>query len=554
LLLFDFAGCGKSEGEFVSLGHFEAVDLDIIIRDLKTRFRVGTVSLWGRSMGAVTCILYAEKHQSEIHVMILDSPFSNLREMLIQIGQNKVRMPAAVISLALNLISGTVKEKLGVDLLELEPGKVAERCNIPALFIVAKDDEILPPKSVMDIYNRYKSSKKVLITSLEGGHAAEREDHIIEQAFNMLVDEISKFHYEQKMKDKIKSSTKGKFGSRMDDPFLSTSIRRPNNGKKILLTGSEIFEESAIGFGSSAKISSNEIGVVVSPNRVVGRKGLPPPAPGSGSLSQRFGSGIIPQVGGLTGSFVSNVAEHPNNAAFNNLHPTQFPPAFSNNLNMSSQPQTNQPNFHHARSMRVETEPSPLPLNVVTNTYSPQVQQNPNASPPNYHKHNHSGSVQFSNAFSQTVQPERCHSPYFSTPRNNLQRENSYLTGSHQGGLLYGSGGDLQANYHPSPSMSFRQMQPQLTSLVEPNFSHPRDQHFKNNENSTSSPMISIANKINKTKSDFQERGVLMKPEGRFNASALSQASTARLNLQTTANTHTNFNGNIGRYNTVGWA
>ena len=247
LLLFDFAGCGRSEGEYVSLGLFEAVDLDLIIRDLKVRFRVGTLCLWGRSMGAVTSIFYAENHQSEVIAMILDSPFSNLREMLIQIAQNKIKMPSVVISMALSLISGTVKQKIGIDLLDLEPGKVAEKCNIPALFIVAKDDEILPPKSVMDIYNRYKSSKKVLITSLEGGHAAEREDHIIEQAFSMLIDEISKAHYEQKMKEKITStSLRQKSSFRMDDPFLkSTTILKQtshNFGRK----NSMVFESPRI--------------------------------------------------------------------------------------------------------------------------------------------------------------------------------------------------------------------------------------------------------------------------------------------------------------------
>lgn len=223
LLLFDFAACGKSQGEYLSLGWFESLDLDVVIRDLKSRFRVSSVSLWGRSMGAVTCILYAEQHQAQISFMVLDSPFSNLKEMLIKIGQNKVKMPAVVLSMALTLISSTINQKLGVDLLSLEPGKTAEKCNVPAVFIVAKNDEILPPKSVLDIYERYKSTQKAIIYSLEGTHNTEREEHIIEQAFGKLIDHITKKLYEQKMSQKTEHPVHNRGSVMMEDPFF-----RPN--------------------------------------------------------------------------------------------------------------------------------------------------------------------------------------------------------------------------------------------------------------------------------------------------------------------------------------
>lgn len=38
LVLFDFCGCGYSEGEFVSLGLYESKDLHIIIKYLKKKF------------------------------------------------------------------------------------------------------------------------------------------------------------------------------------------------------------------------------------------------------------------------------------------------------------------------------------------------------------------------------------------------------------------------------------------------------------------------------------------------------------------------------------
>ena len=37
VLSFDFAGCGNSDGDYISLGWFEAIDLKIIIKNLRKR-------------------------------------------------------------------------------------------------------------------------------------------------------------------------------------------------------------------------------------------------------------------------------------------------------------------------------------------------------------------------------------------------------------------------------------------------------------------------------------------------------------------------------------
>lgn len=33
--VFDFAGCGQSEGEYISLGHFELGDVEVVVNYLK---------------------------------------------------------------------------------------------------------------------------------------------------------------------------------------------------------------------------------------------------------------------------------------------------------------------------------------------------------------------------------------------------------------------------------------------------------------------------------------------------------------------------------------
>jgi alpha/beta superfamily hydrolase len=58
---FDFSGCGKSEGDWVTLGYKEQLDLQTVINHLRSTFRVSVIGLWGRSMGAVTSLFYSAK-------------------------------------------------------------------------------------------------------------------------------------------------------------------------------------------------------------------------------------------------------------------------------------------------------------------------------------------------------------------------------------------------------------------------------------------------------------------------------------------------------------
>ena len=78
LFCLDFAGCGKSEGEYISLGWHEREDLALIVEYLREKRRVSTIGLWGRSMGAVTALLHGDRDPT-IAAMVLDSPFSNLK-------------------------------------------------------------------------------------------------------------------------------------------------------------------------------------------------------------------------------------------------------------------------------------------------------------------------------------------------------------------------------------------------------------------------------------------------------------------------------------------
>ncbi len=61
MFIHDFSGSAMSDGEYVSLGIFESVDLETIVKYLRTCGKVSKIALWGRSMGSVASIIYASR-------------------------------------------------------------------------------------------------------------------------------------------------------------------------------------------------------------------------------------------------------------------------------------------------------------------------------------------------------------------------------------------------------------------------------------------------------------------------------------------------------------
>lgn len=84
LIVFDFAGSGYSEGDYITLGVKESKDTRVVLDHLKSKFNIEKCVLWGRSMGAVTSILFLsdENNKGLIDGVILDSPFSCFKTMV----------------------------------------------------------------------------------------------------------------------------------------------------------------------------------------------------------------------------------------------------------------------------------------------------------------------------------------------------------------------------------------------------------------------------------------------------------------------------------------
>ena len=81
--LFDFAGCGMSDGKYVTLGIKESRDIHALLHRLLTEYGMKEFYFWGRSMGAVSAIMYSiRENRHLISGMILDSPFTTAKDMV----------------------------------------------------------------------------------------------------------------------------------------------------------------------------------------------------------------------------------------------------------------------------------------------------------------------------------------------------------------------------------------------------------------------------------------------------------------------------------------
>eukprot|EP00435_Cladocopium_sp_Y103_P015320 s4862_g3.t1 len=114
LCSIDLSGSGHSEGEFISLGHFEQQDLKVLIQHLRS-LGVTHLGLWGRSMGAATSILRAAEDWS-ISAIVLDSPFSSLPLVAQELVNSQIPVPEFMMNMALSRVRREILERANFDI------------------------------------------------------------------------------------------------------------------------------------------------------------------------------------------------------------------------------------------------------------------------------------------------------------------------------------------------------------------------------------------------------------------------------------------------------
>ncbi|CAE6197187.1 unnamed protein product [Arabidopsis arenosa] len=172
IFTLDFSGSGLSGGEYVTLGWNEKDDLKAVVEYLRTDGNVSLIGLWGRSMGAVTSLMYGAEDPS-IAAMVLDSPFSDLVDLMMELVDTyKFRLPKFTIKFAIQYMRRAVQKKANFNITDLNTIKVAKSCFVPVLFGHAIDDDFIQPHHSERIYEAYIGDKNII--KFEGDHNSPR--------------------------------------------------------------------------------------------------------------------------------------------------------------------------------------------------------------------------------------------------------------------------------------------------------------------------------------------------------------------------------------------
>lgn len=183
LASFDFSGCGLSEGEFITLGLNESLDLDIVVKHINKEFKLDVVGLWGRSMGAVTALIYSQK-LFEGKFMVIDSPFCNLKKLIEEIASKKTGLPKVLLSGLISMINNSIKKKANFELGQINVLKNIQNCKQFCCILASDDDKFVDIKNAEIIYDLYPKRKKFI--KVTGDHNEARRSEKIHEIIQII--------------------------------------------------------------------------------------------------------------------------------------------------------------------------------------------------------------------------------------------------------------------------------------------------------------------------------------------------------------------------------
>ncbi len=184
---FDFSGSGQSDGDLVTLGAREAADLDTVVSFLRVQGRTSHIALWGRSMGAVTGALYARTNLS-IAGVVLDSPFARLTDLIRDIVARDIvaEAPGVLVSAAILALRTSIRRRTGVDIAAIDALAGAPECYQPALFVHAREDELIYPSHSDALSQAWSGDCRMLLVGEGQSHNTLRPRHIISSCVTFL--------------------------------------------------------------------------------------------------------------------------------------------------------------------------------------------------------------------------------------------------------------------------------------------------------------------------------------------------------------------------------
>ncbi len=174
LVTFDFAGSGNSQGQYVSLGFFEAMDVEVVIAHTKQQaYSNGKIFLWGRSMGGGTAVIAAYNDPS-IQGIVVDSAFSTMKKVAVELGQKQIKLPSFILKAFVLFLQKSIYKQAGFKLRDLNILEFIKKVRCPVHFVCSKEDTFVKHKHTLKLYVACRGKKR--ITWVTGEHNEGRDE------------------------------------------------------------------------------------------------------------------------------------------------------------------------------------------------------------------------------------------------------------------------------------------------------------------------------------------------------------------------------------------
>lgn len=102
----------------------------------------------------------------------MDSPFCDLQELCLELVQSFLTVPKFLFNVVFSMVRSRIMAEANFDPATLSPLQLVGDCYIPALFIVAKDDNFILPSHTEKLFAQYMGDKQKILC--EGDHNSVR--------------------------------------------------------------------------------------------------------------------------------------------------------------------------------------------------------------------------------------------------------------------------------------------------------------------------------------------------------------------------------------------
>jgi fermentation-respiration switch protein FrsA (DUF1100 family) len=160
VILYSYRGMSGSDRAPITFGIKEVLELQAVIAFARKRIPQARIGLLGYSMGAVVTLLGAAGEPG-VEALVLDSPFSDLRTLLIENVRTGVKLPGAPFVWLAGLM---LRARSGSSLADCSPISVLSSLEPrPLFFIHGGDDRITNVNHSRRLYDAYRGPREIWI-------------------------------------------------------------------------------------------------------------------------------------------------------------------------------------------------------------------------------------------------------------------------------------------------------------------------------------------------------------------------------------------------------